>query len=339
MNEIQPTPVQTITNDEVSFSELALWVKKCLEFLLSKWKLIFLVGAIGGSLGYLYAYNQKIKYTATLTIALEDEKAGGGGISGALGLASQLGLDLGGSAGGAFSGSNLVELMKSRKLIEETLLSPVTINNKTLSLAEMYLQFNEMRKDWDENKPTLSKIIQFPPNADRTKFTLQQDSILGQIYNSIKTNNLIVAQKDKKISIINIEVTSKNELFSKLFTEKIAEVVSDFYIDTKSKKAKTNVAILEKQVDSIRRELNNAITGVAVANDITFNLNPALNVNRAPSSKRQVDVQANLAILTELVKNLELAKVSLRKETPLIQIIDKPILPLQKIKMSKLIKI
>ena len=53
-----------------------------------------------------------------------------------------------------------------------------------------------------------------------------------------------------------------------------------------------------------------------------------MNVKRVPSVNRQVDVQANTAILTELVKNLELAKVDLRKETPLIQIIDTPILPL-----------
>ncbi len=55
-----------------------------------------------------------------------------------------------------------------------------------------------------------------------------------------------------------------------------------------------------------------------------------MNVRRAPSAKRQVDVQANKAILTELVKQTELAKVTLRKETPLIQIIDRPILPLMK---------
>ena len=62
--------------------------------------------------------------------------------------------------------------------------------------------------------------------------------------------------------------------------------------------------------------------------DNTFNLNPALNVRRAPVARNQVDVQANTAILTELVKQSELAKVTLRKETPLIQVIDKPILPL-----------
>ena len=93
--------------------------------------------------------------------------------------------------------------------------------------------------------------------------------------------------------------------------------------------------ILERQTDSIRGELNGAITGVAVANDNTFGLNPAMNVRRAPSARRQVDVQANTAILTELVKQSELAKVTLRKETPLIQVIDRPILPLKKEKFGK----
>lgn len=101
-------------------------------------------------------------------------------------------------------------------------------------------------------------------------------------------------------------------------------------METKSKKARLNMQILNRQTDSIRTELNSAITGVAVATDNTFMLNPALNVRRAPSARRQVDVQANTAILTELVKQTELAKVTLRKETPLIQVIDRPILPLPK---------
>lgn len=59
-------------------------------------------------------------------------------------------------------------------------------------------------------------------------------------------------------------------------------------------------------------------------------------VLQVPSQRRQVDVQANQAILTELVKNLEVAKVSLRKETPLIQIIDGPVLPLEKERFGRL---
>ena len=304
------------------------------KFLLSKWLIIVLSGILGGGVGLAYAFWKKPTYTATMTFALEDDK-GSGGLGGALGLASQVGIDLMGSAGGAFSGVNLLELMKSRKLIEKTLLSSVRINGKDITLVERYIESTKMRKGW-KNKPELDKIS-FPTNADRSSFVLQHDSILGKIYETLMLNQLSVAQRDKKISIYIIQLTSGDELFAKLFTERLAKEVSDFYIETKSKKSRNNVAILERQADSIRNELNSAITGVATATDNTYNLNPALNVKRVPSARRQVDVQANTAILTELVKNLELAKVSLRRETPLIQIIDSPILPLKKEKVGKII--
>jgi hypothetical protein len=201
-------------------------------------------------------------------------------------------------------------------------------------MAEMYIQNIEWRDNW-ENKPNF-KSIEFLPNADRKNYTRAQDSILGVMYADLSKNSLVVGQKDKKVAIISIDVNSTNELFAKYFTEALVKEVSDFYIETKSKKSRENMNVLERQTDSIRRALNGAITGVAVANDNTFNLNPALNVRRVPSARRQVDVQANTAILTELVKQSELAKVTLRKETPLIQVIDSPILPLPKEKFGKL---
>ena len=328
--------IQHIEQDEISLKELLLKIKDWYRFLISKWVVLVAAAIIGSAIGVGYAFMQKPEYTANLSFALEDEKSGGGGLSGALGLASSLGIDLGTSAGGAFSGSNLIELMKSRNILEKSLLNPITVNGKTQSFAQYFINFNELNKDWD-TKPLLKGVV-FAPDADRSKFSLQQDSILGNIYASIAGANglLSVAQKDKKISIISIEVKSTDELFSKAFTESIAQEVSSYYIEIKSKKARQNVEILQHQTDSIRAELNGAIVGVAAAADNTFGLNPAMMVRKAPGTRRQVDVQANTAILTQLVTNLEMAKVSLRKETPLIQVIDKPILPLKKDKVGKL---
>lgn len=321
-----------VQNDEISLKELIDKAKEWWHYLLSQWKIIVLAGIIGACLGLAYSFIKKPIYTATLSFALEDEK-GGGGLGGALGLASSFGIDLGGGGGSIFTGSNLTELFKSRAMVEQTLLSPVVVDGKTISLAEMYIQNQEWREKWSE-KPKL-KDIQFLPNTNRKYFTRVHDSILGVMYQDLSKTGLSVGQKDKKISIITIDVNSTNELFSKYFTEALVKEVSDFYVTTKSKKARMNMDILERQTDSIRRELNGAITGVAVANDNTFGLNPAMNVRRAPSARRQVDVQANTAILTELVKQAELAKVTLRKETPLIQIIDRPILPLKKEQFGK----
>ena len=326
-----------IDNDEISLKELILKIKEWVTFLKSKWKTIFIAGFIGALIGLTIAFFEKPTYKAVLTFAMEEDKGGGsGGLSGALGLASSIGIDLGGTGGGgAFAASNLAELMKSRLLVEKVLLEPVVINGKIISLAEYYIQINELREAWDKN-PAL-KNIQFLPNSDRTNYTLQQDSILKNIQNNlIDKNNLSILQKDKKVTILSIEVTSENELFSKIFCESLAKETSDFYIETKSKKAKINVDVLQKQSDSVKAALNSAITGVANEADNVYNLNPAFNVKGAPSKRKQIDVQANTAVLTNLLVQLELAKITLRKETPLIQLIDRPILPLAKEKFGKL---
>ena len=323
-----------IDNDEISLKELIQKIQEWIAYLKMQWKLIIGIAAFGGIVGFVYASFQKPSYLATTTFVLEEDKAGGGGLGGALGLASSFGFDLGGGGGGLFTSSNIIELMKSRLVVEKTLLNPVEIAGKEISLADYYIQINELKEDLAK-KPKLANI-NFPVNSDRTQFSLLQDSILQVISKELIKENLVIVQKDKKVSIISLTVKTESELFSKLFCEQLLKETSDFYIETKSKKARLNVDILQHQADSIRTELNSAITGVATTSDNVYNLNPALNVKRTPSIRRQVDVQANTAILTQLVAQLELSKVSLRKETPLVQLIDRPILPLEKDKLGRL---
>jgi uncharacterized protein involved in exopolysaccharide biosynthesis len=322
-----------IDNDEISLKELIQKIQEWVAYLKTQWKLIIGIAAIGGIIGFAYASFQKPNYSATTTFVLEEDK-GVGGLGGAMGLASSFGFDLGGSGGGLFTSANIIELMKSRLVVEKTLLNPIKVAGQEISLADYYIQYNELKEDWTK-KPKLANIS-FPVNADRTKFSLEQDSILQVISSDMTKENLTIVQKDKKVSIISLTVKTENELFSKSFCEQLLKETSDFYIATKSKKARLNVDVLQHQADSIRAELNGAITGVAAASDNVYNLNPAFNVKKTPGTRRQVDVQANTAILTQLVAQLELSKVSLRKETPLVQLIDRPILPLEKDKVGML---
>lgn len=322
-----------LADDEISLKELLQKIGEFYQYLLGYRKMIVLAGLLGATLGLIYAFVKKPVYKAEYAFVLEDEKSGG--LGGALSLASQFGLDIGGgTGGGAFAGDNLLELMKSRSMVQQALLSPVQIKGKTTSLLEHYIQFNDFRASWAK-KPELAQL-QFPVNANPAQFSRQQDSVLTEIHDELTKNFLSVAKVDKKLSIIKVEVKSENELFAKHFAEALVAQVSRFYVETKTQKSARNVAILQHQADSVRQRLNMAIGGVASANDANPNLNPAMQVLRVPSQQRQVDVQANTAILTELVKNLELAKLALRRETPLIQVIDKPVLPLAKEQLGKI---
>ena len=312
--------------NEVSFRELIHSIRDLLQYLLGKWLIILLFIAAGGILGIVFSVKSKINYLANCTFVLEEESGGGGGIGQLAGLASMVGLDLGGRGGGVFQGENLLELYRSRMMITKTLLSTYPIDGKPTMLVDRYIQFNQLKETvWADN-PML-KNINFIPGKDG-RFSRVQDSLLTEFATEIDKKNLVVIKPDKKLNIIKVQLTATDEQFAKGFNDLIVKNVNDFYVQTKTKKSTVNLGIIQHQTDSVRRMLNGAISGVARSTDVNPNANPARAVLKVPSQLRQVDVQANTAILTELVKNLEISKVSLRKETPLIQVIDEPIYPL-----------
>jgi hypothetical protein len=317
-------------SDEISLKELILKLQEWWKFLLSKWKTILIAGILGGALGLTYAIIKKPIYTAEATFVLEEGESVGG-LGQFAGLASVVGIDLGGGGGGVFEGDNILELYKSRKMIEKTLLSKDTFNNKIDLLVNRYIEFNDLRDDWKDK----IKTINF--NIPKNEFTLQHDSLINQLVKEFNKSFLDVSKPDKKLSIIKVAFKNKDELFAKSFTNNIVENVNEFYVKTKTKKSAENLAILQNQADSVRRVLNNSISGVAAATDANLNSNPAFQVLRVPTQRKQVDVQASAAVYQEIVKNLEIAKVTFRREKPLIQVIDEPILPLENNKTKKII--
>jgi len=317
---------------EITLKELAIKSNEWLSYLRSKWLVILIGCIIGVLLGYLYATYKKPKYVAASTFALEDAN-GGGSLGQMAGLASMVGIEIGSSGnGGVFQGDNLIELYKSRSMIQQSLLSEADFNGKKQLLIDRYLDFNNLKAKWPQH--AILKNINFKERQD-ARLTRAQDSILGEVVKEIGKSNLVVTKPDKKLSILKVQVTSKDELFSKAFDDEIVKTVNEFYVQTKTKKSLQNVAILQHQTDSVKRELNGALAGMASLTDANPNANPARQILKVPSQRRQVDAQANTAILTELVKNLEMSKVSQRKEMPLIQMIDAPVLPLTRLATTK----
>jgi len=317
---------------EISGNDVLSKIQFGLKYLRSKFLIIFLVGVLGGLAGFIYSVINKTKYTATCTFVLDDGTKEGG-LSQYAGLASLAGMNIGGGSGeGLFQGDNILELYKSRIMIEKTLLSQANFNGKNEMLIERYIDFNNLRDRW-RNKDHIENL-KF--SGDPEQFDRKQDSIITDLAEKFNKNVLSITKPDKRLSIIKVEVTTTDELFAKKFTDNLVQTVSLFYIQTKTKKAAETVKVLQRQADSVRTILNSSISGVASAIDAAPNANPALLSLRVPSQKKQIDVQASTGIYNEVVKNLELSKMTLRQDTPLIQVIDKPVLPLALTRVTKL---
>ncbi len=321
---------------EISLKEIFKEIKIWYSYLLTKWTIIVLFGVIGAAAGIAYAYLKKPTYTAITTFVLEDDKGGNGGLGSIAGIASMAGLDLGNGGGGIFQGDNILVLYKSRKMIKKTLLTTVDYQGKRMLLVDRYIDFNKKREQWESN-PKLKNINFLDSlNSDGRNFSRLQDSVLGSIIADIDQSYLKVTRPDKKLSIIKAEVISIDEFFAKSFNEQIVKNVNDFYIQTKTKKSAENVSILQQKTDSVRKVMNGEIYSAVAISDATPNLNPTRQMQRtAPIQRSQFSAETNRAMLTELVKNLELSKISLRNEKPLLEVVDVPVLPLNKDKFGK----
>jgi hypothetical protein len=333
MNENKDNAVYTVRkNTEISYKERLLKVKEYFQYLLGKWIIILVFGLGGSALGLVASLLNEPTYKAHLSFALIDSS---GGASGLASLASSFGMSIMSGGDGAFSGDNLLEIIKSRHAVELALLTPVTYKGQKQNLVEVYVQINEMRDAWNKNKKNAElRQLSFPVGQKRETFTRTQDSVLHSISEAIRTSRtLLVERKDKKLDIVNMDYTSQDELFSKLFVEKLMEDTYQFYLDTRTSQSRTNIAMMEATADSIKRLYESSLYRSASISQ--FNINQAIQLAAVPKIKQETNAQLYGAVYAEVLKNLETLKLEMARDKPIVQIIDTPRLPLVREHLGK----
>ncbi|MDR1594263.1 MAG: hypothetical protein LBS43_07265 [Prevotellaceae bacterium] len=309
-----------VNNDEISLKELILKIIEIWKYILSKWVFIVVVGVLGASLGFVYSLTKTSEYVANLSFVVIEKSSSGGGLST---LAGQFGFNVGSQNAGVFSGSNMIELLQSRNLIERTLLSEIEINKKRCRLVDYYIELN-----LPEDEGEINSKLPFPLGLDRADFSREQDSLLYVLSQAITTEKLFINRQKKGVNIITISFQNTDELFAKLFTEQLISIVSAFYIQTKTQNTKVNLAIMEARSDSIQREYEAALEKQADFFDQNMNLSK--QIVRVEQQKNQITIQLAGATYSELKRNIEILKLDLAQQTPLVQVIDAPIMPLGK---------
>lgn len=322
-------------NREITIKELITDLLIWVRYIWSNRYILLVAGLLGCFIGLFYSLTKKPKYVATTTFVLEGANARSS-LSRLAGMAAISGFDFGGDPGGLFQGDNILELYKSRTMIVETLLSKTHPNSNEL-LVDRFIAFNKLNADWEDQEDL--RDLDFRAQAAELsgrKLRLR-DSILSRIVEMIREDVLAVDKPDKKLSLYQVQVTSPDEEFSKAFNDNLVDRVNDFYIKTKTQKTLSNIALLEIKVDSVRNEMEKAIYSAVQITDATPNLNPTRQVQRAaPSQKAQYTAEANKLMLAQLIQNLELARMNLSQEQPLIQMVDRPVYPLPVLKLGKL---
>lgn len=333
MNDNDVNTVYTVKkNIAIPFREKLLKVQEYWQYLLGKWIIILIFGLSGGALGLVFSLTSEPKYKAHLSFALIDNS---GGVSGLASLASSFGMSIMSGGEDAFSGNNLLEIIKSHYVVQKTLLTPVKYKGKNQNLIEVYILINRLRESWvkDKKNPELRNLT-FPIEQKRETFTRLQDSVLYGISETILTSRMLkVEKKDKKLDIVNMDYTSVDEDFAKIFVENLMNNTSQFYGETRTAKSRANISMMQVKADSIKSLYESSLYKSASVSQ--FNLNPAIQVAAVPKEKQDANARLYGAVYAEVLKNLETLKLDLAREKPIFQIIDTPRLPLAKERLGK----
>jgi uncharacterized protein YnzC (UPF0291/DUF896 family) len=310
-----------IVNNDVTIKDFILWIQGWILYFISKWKILFLAIVLGAAAGIAKNKLSSRIYTAKCHFILDEgNSSGGNGIGGSLAL-----LGLGGSSaggGGLFQGKNLMWLYSSRLMLQKVLLSPVDSSNGQKTYLEWLLAVDKKGKKLYGNVAGKLKF-------SHDKLTREENDIISFAVAKISSDYLKVEQTSNADNIITVKVNASDELFAESFANKIIEEVNEYYIKTKTQKITDEVAILQQKVDSFRIQMGSSMYQAASSVDAVPNPNPNRQVLTVQTKKKGVDVNISSELFVEMNKNLEAKRMLLASETPLIQVLERPELPLE----------
>lgn len=292
------------------------------SFLITRWWVLLIAIVLGGAAGLGIYILQKPKYEAVCTFVLEEKSSGTGNLAG---LASQFGLDIGGisSGGSIFAGDNILDILSSRKIVQQVLLSTIdsSSDKERESLADYFLDYSGWRKKWS-SKLDLGQVNFKSPD----KLTQLQDSVLNIIYDHIIEKSLYADRLNKKGTIIKVQITESDPLFAKLMTDRLVEEAGKLYLDIKTGTSMANISRMQHRADSLLSLLNNK--SYSIASSQMLDINPGFKTATVPTEIANRDKTVIATLYAEVTKNLEASKLILSQQTPIIQVLDKPAWPL-----------
>lgn len=265
-------------------------------------------------------------YSARVTFIVDEDE--GGSASGLTGMLSQFGL--GNVRPARYNLDKILELSRSRRVVEKTLLGKITIDGKEDFIANHILRIYELHSK-DANGKVKKDPFRFTHDS-LPAFTRNENEILLSVYSFIigppdkPEKALLRADYNEETNIMSLTATTINEVLSYELAHRMFESLSDYYISKAIEKSQKTYKIVSTKRDSVLAELRSAEYSLANFKDTHRGM--MMRVDQLSELRLQREVSGLTAMYLEVVKNTEVADFSLRNKTPFIQVVDSPILPI-----------
>ena len=263
--------------------------------------------------------NTPTKFAAELKFIVEGDGGSSGMIGGLLG---QFGI----KRSGKNNPYKILEVARSNRVCKKLLVSELD-NEK---IGNKIVEYYKLREHWaeDNNQPMVDyrfkDTLALGDPIERLVFKAVKGKIWGSSQNPEEALLSISFDEDKGIYLILSRTVDEN-LSLKLATQLFEEVKQFFENDILENQRKT-LNILKSKVDSLQTLRDNKNYDIAVFEDTH-----RYSIDKVNSSKKLSmlqDLQAINLAYGEIVKNYEMADISLKDNQSLFMTIDYPISPL-----------
>lgn len=296
-----------------------------MTYLLKKWWVYVIVACIALALSFYFLSIRGDKYVANATFMTSSQSDTGMGSL--LQMAGQFGVVSPGSGTNNLSADKLIELMGTRTMIISSLLNFGEVNGEKDLLINHFLK---MTNDYSEDQKFTNSGI-----AD---FNYTENELADDILDKIR--RIVLEASTSENGIIRASVTLPNEELAKQFLDNLINEVSDYHLATSTEKEEAEIAIIQGRADSIKLALDNAEYNLSnwyakQSRRIKASAVSAKSLVEQTRLDREAEILGQSYV--EVIKGLELSKLSLLRQKPVIQIIDAPTYPLGKDEPNKLL--
>jgi uncharacterized protein involved in exopolysaccharide biosynthesis len=296
---------------QINFKAFWLILKK------EKWLLVGLITLFTIAGGF-YAFSLKEEFKSEGKL-LPEIQSKGGSIGQFAGLAALAGVDL----GGVSSGSDAIrpdlypDVLKSTsfflKLFQEKIKDK---NNMELSFQDYYFKevLNGKVKKEDQ-------ILKFPKSSNYIALNRQTEK------NIINLKTRIVTTYDKKSGVIVVSVKMPDPVVAANVANFSMNYLTDYIIAYRTEKVKRDLNFLSNQLSAAKGKYFNIQSKKAIYTDQMPS--SALRMQSADLQRERIesDYKISSSFYNTLLQKYEEAKLKMQQETPVIKVLELPLVP------------
>jgi hypothetical protein len=288
---------------EISLSDIFGFFKKYFWVLL-------LSGVIFGAIGYGVSYLVRIEFQATAKVLPEYGK--GTGTGGLSDLASLAGISLNRSSSDALRPDLYPSILSSKPFLLKIMSTPFPVQGGKKILLPSYLN--------EDAKPI--SATQLSQSDTLIVLTKEQEQVV------IDLSKRITASMDKLSGTLSIQAEMPDPILAAACASFSVNYLKTFVMEYRGGKELEKVTFLRNQVAETKQKYQRAEYALSVYRD--RNQNAYTNTARIEEQRLQSDYLQAQTLYGELTRQLEAARLQAMEDTPVLKVLEPPMVPNKK---------